>query len=30
MADFTCQAALSRAQMELLAAHVSFLNDCFY
>ncbi|WP_164701205.1 hypothetical protein [Modestobacter sp. KNN46-3] len=30
MADLTHQNELSRAQMELLAARVSFLNDCFY
>lgn len=30
MADFTWSDVLSRAQMELLAARVSFLNDCFY
>jgi len=30
MGDLTYQGLLSRAQMELLAARVSFLNDCFY
>jgi hypothetical protein len=30
MADLSYQSELSRAQMELLAARVSFLNDCFY
>ncbi|SDX98939.1 hypothetical protein SAMN05661080_01950 [Modestobacter sp. DSM 44400] len=30
MADFTYRGVLSRAQMELLAARVSLLNDCFY
>ena len=30
MADLAYRDALSRAQMELLAARVSFLNDCFY
>jgi alkylhydroperoxidase family enzyme len=29
-ADFAYQGTLSRAQTELLAARVSFLNDCFY
>lgn len=30
MADLAYQDVLSRAQMELLAARVSLLNDCFY
>jgi hypothetical protein len=30
MADLTYQGLLSRAQMELLAARVSLLNNCFY
>ncbi len=30
MGDLTYQGLLSRAQMELLAARVSLLNDCFY
>lgn len=30
MADLAHQGVLSRAQMELLAARVSLLNDCFY
>jgi hypothetical protein len=30
MADLTYQDLLSRAQMELLAARVSLLNNCFY
>lgn len=30
MADLSYQGALSRAQMELLAARVSLINNCFY
>jgi len=30
MADFAYQGALSRPQLEFLAARVSLLNDCFY
>jgi AhpD family alkylhydroperoxidase len=30
MADLAAVRGLSRAQMELVAARVSYLNDCFF